>query len=330
FAALALAVVGSDGSVAGIAASSLAATAIYGVGIVAASHRAGLWPMAGGSARDEVRAGLPLIALRITGVGYRQLDKLALGALVGVVATAGFDVAEKANLVALTLLGVATSALIPAAAHALRRGPDGASRLALDATKWSALAAAPVAGIVIGLAGPLSDVIAGSHLPGVPAAIRWLALTTIVACVYAAAFEMSIGAGAARKLVPFSVAGLVINVGATLVLVRAYGLPGSAAASFIATATVAPWVTRITAEAVGQRVRALVLIVLPALGVASVAAAGSWWAAGSGEGFGALLRGGFVGGVVWAVGAAIVARRSDLPPFPRRRRGTPDSVATHA
>jgi O-antigen/teichoic acid export membrane protein len=276
FTAGAIIVAVQGGGVVALAAVSLATTVLYGIALYAGLDAYGLRPAGGAAVGDEFRCGLPLLALRATGVGYRQLDKVVLGLVVGSVAVAGFDIADKVNLAALTVLGIATSALIPAAAHGLRTAPERTRALALRATEWSALLTLPLVGFVFGAATPLAEAIAGEQIPGAPAAIRWLALSTGVSVIYAATFEMAIGAAAASRLVRISLIGLALNLVGTVVLARAYGLPGSAAATFFAAAIITPIVARICADVFGHPTWALLRAVIPALILGAIVGVISW------------------------------------------------------
>jgi len=291
--------------IAALGASSLMATTVTTACALVAFRRSGLRLARGGRTGDELRSGVPLLALRLTGVGYRQLDKLVLGIVATTVGVAAFDVAEKVNLGGLTVLGVATSALIPASAAAASAGRPIAD-MALLATRWSGLLAGPLVGLAFGLAGPICEVVAGGSLPGASAAVRWLALTVLIATTYAAAFEMAIGVAAARRLAPMALLGLAINVVATLILASRYGASGSAAASLIATAAVAPLVVARSAAAVGASARALIVAALPGAGVAGSVAAGAALAASTGTSAeAALLRGGAAGVAVAAAGLGV-------------------------
>ncbi len=272
FFAAGIGVAAAGAGVVGLAAVSLASTVASTLALLGALAWFGAAPGRGGSMRREAAAGLPLLALRATGVGYRQVDRVVLGLVVGVVAVTGFDVADKVNLAALTVLGAATSALIPAAAHGLRTDRARTEGLVLRATRWSALVTLPCAAFAFGVAAPLGRMIAGTPIPGTTAAIRWLALSTIVSVVYAAAFEMAIGAAAARRLVAVSVGGLVLNLGATVVLARRYGLAGSAAATCLAAVAVTPIVARICAGVFRHRSSVLVRACVPAFALGAAVA----------------------------------------------------------
>lgn len=269
-------VAATGGGLTGLAMVSVAAAVLTAVALAAGVARHGLWPARGASARTELRHGLPLLALRASGVGYRQLDRIVLGVVVGAAAVSGYDVADKVNLAGLTALGIATSALIPVAAHGLRHHPDRTRRLAREATRWAALVAAPLVGFALGAAAPLARVLAGDPVPGTAAAIRWLAFATAVALTYAAAFEMAIGAGAGRRLVTPSLVGLTLNLVATVLLARRFGLPGSAAATFLATLAVAPAVLRACGRSLSQRPTELLVASAPAAGLAAGVAAAGW------------------------------------------------------
>lgn len=250
-----------------IAVWSLATTVGYVVALVAATHRAGLRPAFGGRAAEELRHGLPLMALRISGIGFRQFDRIILAAVVGPLAVAGFDAADKLNLPGLTMLGIATSALIPAAAHGLRTNTERTRSLVLEATRWSALVTLPaaVAGIA---AAPAFALLAGlDDRRAITIAAAFLALTTVVATVYASAFEMTIGAGAGRRLVWVSIVTTVANLVLTIVLASRFGIAGSASASFLTTLVAAPIVLRICGATFEHEGRDLARAAFPALAV---------------------------------------------------------------
>lgn len=314
FAVGAIVIAASGGSVAGLARWSVVTTAATAIAFAVALRHFGVRPSGGGSARAEARAGMPLLALRATGVGYRQLDRIVLGLVVSTVAVAGFDVAEKVNLVALTALGAATSALIPAAAFGLRTDRDRTRALAVRATRWSAAVTVPLAAFAFGAATPLARLVAGSTIDGTPAAIRWLALATIASVVFAAGFEMAIGAAAAGRLVPVSLGALALNLVATVVLARRYGLAGSAAATFVATVAVLPVVARICGEVFDHSTSVLIGACTPgfALGVAvALVAAGATAVA---PGLAGLLIAALVSGAIVAVGMLALHRHERLAP----------------
>jgi O-antigen/teichoic acid export membrane protein len=302
FAVGAVVIAALGGSVAGLALWSVVTTVATAVAFVVTLRHFGVHAFRGGDARAEARAGVPLLALRATGVGYRQLDRVVLGLIVSTVAVAGFDVADKVNLVALTALGAATSALIPAVAFGLRTDRERTRSLAVRATRWSAAITVPLAAFAFGAAAPLGRLVAGTDIAGATAAIRWLAVGTVVSVVFAAGFEMAIGAAAARRLVPVSLGGLALNIVATVILARRYGLAGSAAATCVASIAVLPVVARICSEVFDHSTSVLVRACVPgfALGLAVAAlAAGSVAAL---PGLGGLLLGALASAVVVLAG----------------------------
>jgi O-antigen/teichoic acid export membrane protein len=316
FAVGAIVIAASGGSVAGLAAWSAVTTVVTAVAFVVALRHFGVHPFRGGSSRAEARAGLPLLALRATGVGYRQLDRVVLGLVVSTVAVAGFDVAEKVNLVALTALGAATSALIPAAAFGLRTDRERTRVLAVRATRWSAAVTVPLAAFAFGAAAPLGRLVAGSDIPGATAAIRWLALSTIVSVVFAAGFEMAIGAAAARRLVPISLGALALNVIATVILARRYGLAGSAAATFVAAIAVLPVVARICGEVFDHSTSVLVRACVPGYALGLVVAACAAGAVALLPGIVGLAVGAFLSAVVVLAGLLVLHRHEGTPVRP--------------
>jgi O-antigen/teichoic acid export membrane protein len=260
------------------------------------------------------------MALRATGVVYRQLDRVVLGALIATVAVASFDVADKGSMVGLTALGVATSALIPAAAAMSVRDPGQLRQLVLLATRGAAFVTLPVAMFLVVAASPVVRVLAGSELPGAAPALRWLSAAAMVAVVYAAVFEMAIGSGGAPALAPLSVIGVAINVAGTLALARPFGAAGSAAASFLATAALAPFVTHRALRVFAMRWTDLIAPLLEPVAVAGATGTGAFL----GQVVSATVAGAAVGAALAATGAlAVVARRGGLDALRRTSFGRP-------
>ncbi len=301
-------VAGQGRGLVAIALVSAAAALWFAIGAAAASLRAGLRPVSGGHPRAEVRQALPFAALRITGVTFRQLDKVVLGLVATTVAVAGFDVAEKANLAPLAILGVATSALIPAAAARRRTDWAGTQALVARATRWSSTAAMPLAAVAAAVAPSLARLVAGTHIDGAAAAMRWLLLSTILAAVAAAGFELAMGIGGARRLAPISIAGLVVNVVATVALARAYGLAGTASASFLAVAFEVPLQVMVISRLFDLRPSALISAAGPGLILAVVGFAPAFVVGGHGSDVGSLVQGAAAGLLAVALAAAAMRR----------------------
>ena len=240
-----------------LAAASLVIAIVYACALSIATYSAGLTLRPGGTPREELRRSFPLLAMRAAGVGYRQIDRIVLGILATTVAVAGFDVADKLNLVALTMLGIATSALIPAAAVNARRAPADNAALVRRATKWTAIVTLPITGFVFGAAVPLCHAIAGTDIPGAVAATRSACGRRSRRLGLRREAEMAIGAGAGWALARWPLVALGVNLVGSVVLARAYGLAGSAAATAIATSVAAPAVTAVCARMLGVRPRDL-------------------------------------------------------------------------
>ena len=244
---------------------------------------------------------LPLLSLRAAGVGSRQTDRIVLGTVLGTAAVATFDIADRVNQLSFVLLGVTTSALIPAATNALNRPSLNPSALLRSATAWSAAITLPTCAVAIALAEPLTEAIGGSGIDhGAAAALRWLALSTAMATIYAAGFEMAIGAGSAPQLAPLAFITLIVNVVATLLLVDRFGVPGATAASAIATGAILPAVAARVSAPFGSSSRELVAAATPGLVAAAAGGLGAkllYETAGAMPSVPRLIGAGVVGGL---------------------------------
>jgi len=307
-----------------VAAASLGAAVLVATVAAVLVWKSGLRPVGGGSIWSELESGLPLIVLNASGVVYRQADKVILGALAGTVAASGYDVAEKITLVPMTLVGVTTAALVPAAAEGMNADPEATRRLVLSATRWTALLAGPLVGLCLGAARPLTLLLADEVIPGMVACVVYLGLTTLVIMTTAAAFQMAIGVGAGRSMAPVSIAGLIGNVVLTIALVPGWGLAGSAFATLVATSFEAVAMLAVTSRTFDHRSRRIVREAMPGIVAGGVVALTTFAATGNESDLAALVRGGTAGvGTLACLCAATWAfvRRSHPEALARYLRG---------
>jgi O-antigen/teichoic acid export membrane protein len=113
---------------------------------------------------------------------------------------------------------------------------------------------------------------------------------------------MAIGAAAARRLVPVSLGGLALNIVATVILARRYGLAGSAAATCVASIAVLPVVARICSEVFDHSTSVLVRACVPGFALGLAVAALAAGAVAALPGTGGLLVAALGSGVVVLVG----------------------------
>lgn len=314
FAVGAVAATRTDSPLLGLAASSAVSSLVFFAGCAVALAAAGIRPVTGGSPREELRWSRPLLALRLTGIGSRQLDRVVLGLALGPLAVATFDVADRSNLVALTALGVATSALIPAAAESLRNDVRSAGDLLIRATRWSSFLTLVICGLLFALAEPMTTVLAGESLPGAATALRLLVVSTGVASLYAAGYEMAIGAGIARRLAPLGLLALAVNLVATLALAPRFGVRGSAFASLLSTSTIVVPLTVLISKQFRRRAVDLLRAAAPGATAASMSALTAWSVTFFGPDIDLIHQLGFAGalGIAPAAVVAIVVGRRDL------------------
>jgi O-antigen/teichoic acid export membrane protein len=167
-----------------------------------------------------------LLALRVMGTLYRQMDKVIIGTVLGVRFVTPYDVANKIHAGAATVQSVASSALLPATAFA-RNKADVLRDMYLRGSSYTVAVTLPV--IVAGFifAAPLIRTWVGAEIEReATSATRWFFVYLLIVLLHVVGVSILVGLGKMRPVLAVSFGVLVVNLGLSIALVRPLGIDG--------------------------------------------------------------------------------------------------------
>ncbi len=179
------------------------------------------------AARQLTGHGAPMLVLRILGVTYTQMDRAIVGIALSTVAVARYEVAYKLHATAALALGVAPSAVLPAAAYLRQEaGPDRLRRLFLRGTKYAIAFGLPVAVAGMIYSRPLIVTWVGSGFADLADEARLFLLFPAFTIGIVVGQAMLTGIGRMRELLTYHVVAVLLNLGVSIVLVDDLGIAG--------------------------------------------------------------------------------------------------------
>ena len=191
--------------------------------------------------RRLVSFGGGLLALRVMGTLYRQMDKVIIATLLGVRFVTPYDVANKIHAGAGTVQSVAASALLPATAFA-RNKVDVLRDMFLRGSCYTVAVTLPVlvAGFILTPA--LIRTWVGEAIErDATAATRWFFVYLLIVLLHTVGVGILVGLGRLKPVLLTSFGVLVVNVGLSLALVRPLGIEGVVIGTVVANALAFPF-----------------------------------------------------------------------------------------
>lgn len=269
-------------SLVAVAVASLAATVVatgLGAAVVLRHRPAAVRPAPTSAHTVELlRYGRTVWSLSATGVVHRTMDRFIVGVILGPASAALVDVATQVQNGANAVLSASSYTATSAAPWLrAREAHDRVDELLLRGTRYSVLVTMPFVVLTAVLVGPLVTIWLGAGYDEVPQLTRLALAYLLVAAPLAVGSNLLVGMGRARAvLIPAAIA-VVVNLGASIVLVHEIGMPGAFVGSLVGAVVITPLllraVLRATTVGLGAFVRgALMPSVVPALGSAAVAA----------------------------------------------------------
>jgi O-antigen/teichoic acid export membrane protein len=173
-----------------------------------------------------------LFVLRILSVMYRQMDKLIVGIVLTVSAVATYEVANRIQAALFLVIGIAGSAILPAAS--LSRLDKPAMRdLFLRATSYSVALFTPICIAACIYAHLLVVGWVGQEQSGATGATRLFAAWAAVGIFDVAGTTMLVAVGRLRIIVALSIVWVTTNLVLSVVFVHIWGITGVVAATMI-------------------------------------------------------------------------------------------------
>lgn len=195
--------------------------------------------------RDELRRlvtfGGGLLATRVIGTLFRQMDKLIIGTVLGARLVTPYDVANKVQAGVAMVQTIAASSLLPATAY-IRERQATLRDLYLRGSSYTVAATIPVLVGAFVLAGPLIEGWVGSALADdATTAARLFLLYLAIILPHVVGQSMLVALGRIRPVLGVASAALVINAAVSLALVSPLGIEGVVLGTVAANAVTTPF-----------------------------------------------------------------------------------------
>jgi O-antigen/teichoic acid export membrane protein len=304
-----------------VAVASLAAT-VAGTVVALLATRAtirGLRPRPSTSgARALFRYGRTIAVLRPLGVLRSTIDRFVVGVILGPSAVTLVEVATQVHNGSNAVLSASSYAVVPAAARLHAQGePTKLTELVESGTRYSLLATWPIAALSAVLAAPLIDVWVGADYAEAAPLIALACAAVAITAPAQVGSQFLLGTGRARTILRIAFAAIVVNVVASIVLVRTVGVAGAFEATILGALVTAPLMIAAVLDdlrlGIATFVRTAIVPAVPAA-VGAIAGAGLALALPLGS-----LATIVVGGVVGLACASLAALRWGLRPHERAK-----------
>lgn len=175
-----------------------------------------------------------LMVIRLTSVGYDQMDKLIIAITLSPFALAVYQIANNVHAMARYALSFGSSALTPVAS-ALEADADNVRlrSLLIRGTRLTVALALPVTISVILLAQPLIEGWVGDGYPAAVGAAQLFVVYILFTSVTTAGVIMLLGMGRMEGLLALGLFSMLVNLAASLALVGPFGIKGVIAGTTI-------------------------------------------------------------------------------------------------
>ena len=270
----------SGGGLRGVAVASAVASAVGTVAAVLVLRRVsapGSWAPSTAEIRRLLGYGSTVALLRGTGVAQRTLDRFVVGMILGPAAVTPVEIATQAQNGALAALSGASYVATSSSSWLRARGDRSTlQELLVLGTKYSSVVAFVLTAAGMVLAGPIVRLWVGPRYSDA-------VLLLVVALPYVATSaplaigsNMLQGMGQAKLVLRPALVAIVVNLLASVVLVRAFGAVGTFYGTLLGVAVLTPPLLRAVLRETGVPWRrfsaeALVPALLPALAFAAAA-----------------------------------------------------------
>lgn len=175
-----------------------------------------------------------LFISKVTGTFWRQMDKTILAVLVSTTVLTSYDVANKIQAAARTVLSFTSSAILPATAELAAAGDVARLQdLLLRGTRYTMVLSLPVVTMTFLVAPQLVTAWVGESLPGAGTATRLFLLYQVIVGLVTVMFSLLIGMGHAKVTARYGLVALAVNLTLSLALARPFGLVGVIAATLV-------------------------------------------------------------------------------------------------
>lgn len=169
-----------------------------------------------------------LFVMRVTGVLYRQMDRVIILAALTSVLLAKYEVASKLQMLAALALAFTASAVMPAASNlaATHEGRSTLRTMFLEGTKYALVIVVPITVALMVWADDLVVTWVGQEFSASSGYARWFLVWVIPAATTSIGLTMMVGMGYVRQVMYLGLASAIVNLALSVALVRPLGVLG--------------------------------------------------------------------------------------------------------
>lgn len=185
-----------------------------------------------------------LFTLRLVSVVYRQMDRVIIAIVLGVVLVTRYEIANKVQAAVGVVLAISSSALLPAAAF-IRVDTHRLKELFLRGTSYTVALTVPIAVAAILFAHPLVTGWVGDEWEPAVGLTRLFLVWMLLNAATTVGWSILVAMGRLRPIVLLNVAWMILNLFLSLLLVHPLGVAGVIWGTVISSAVLTVAYTRL-------------------------------------------------------------------------------------
>jgi len=176
-----------------------------------------------------------LFILRISGLIYNNMDKIIIGALLSTTLVTDYDIANRIHSLALTVMGLAPSVVLPAAsAFDAANDNERQTKLLLQGSKYTTAMTLPIVVTLLILAEGLIKFWISPQYAYVALYARLFLLYLLFWPIIQVGWNMLVGVNKVKSIVPLQTFSVVVNLTLSIVLVTYIGVAGTMVGTIVA------------------------------------------------------------------------------------------------
>ena len=169
-----------------------------------------------------------LFILRVNGLIYNNMDKMIVGMILGTVFVTEYDIANRIHAIALMVMGLAPSAVLPAAsAFDAANDNERQTKLLLQGSKYTTAMALPIVLTLFILAEGLIKFWISPQYAHVALYARLFLLYMLFWPIIQVGWNMLVGVNKIKSIVPLQTFSVAVNLILSIILVKYIGVSGT-------------------------------------------------------------------------------------------------------
>lgn len=182
---------------------------------------------------------LDILILRFNGVIYNNMDKLIVGMVLGAALVTDYDIANRVHALALTVMGLAPSVVLPAAsAYGASNDDERLRKLLLKGSKYTTAMTVSIVVVLFVLAEPLISFWISPDRAYVAQYAQLFLVYLFFWPVIQVGWNMLVGVAKVKSIIPIQTASVIVNLLLSIILIHFIGVAGVMIATLVANAMI--------------------------------------------------------------------------------------------